>query len=70
MTLAQLEAFRDGLREALYSGALTVKHSDLEVTYRSTRQIQAALYDCERQIEKLGGGGPPRAITISTSKGL
>lgn len=69
-TLPDLYRMRDGLLQALASGARTVTDANGEsVTYRSANEINAALSRIDSEIAALRGGRSSLAYPL-TSKGL
>jgi len=71
VTLAQLEAFRENLMEAKFSGALIVQDSSGEmIRYRSHSELAAALASLDAEIRTLMGVQRPSTIHFATSKGL
>lgn len=69
-TLPDLYRMRDGLIQALASGARTVTDSNGEsITYRSANEINAALARIDSEIAALRGGRSSLAYP-RTSKGL
>lgn len=70
-TLQDLQAERDGLLGALYSGALTVKDgAGQEITYRSVAELKSALQHCEHRIREIANSGPVNQVRLRTSKGV
>lgn len=69
-TLAQLQAFRDRLEDARYSGVRSVRDSNgEEITYRSDSELARALAAVNAEIA--AAGNRPASITYpTTSKGL
>jgi hypothetical protein len=71
VTLAQLEAYRERLMDAKFSGALMVQDSSGEmIRYRSHSELAAALASLDAEIRNLTGGHRPSTIHFATSKGL
>lgn len=71
VTLAQLEAYRERLMDAKFSGALMVQDSSGEmIRYRSHSELAAALASLDLEIKKLTGGHRPSTVQFQTSKGL
>lgn len=71
VTLAQLEAYRERLLDAKFSGALMVQDSSGEmIRYRSHSELAAALASLDAEIRTLTGGHPPSTIHFQTSKGV
>lgn len=70
MTLEQLHAQRDALRAARYQGVLTVRAGDKWVTYKSDREMAAALAALERDIAVAEGGKKRRRLLTYGQKGL
>jgi hypothetical protein len=50
MTIDELQTLRDTLKAARYNGALTVRAGDKWVTYKSDKEMAAALDALEREI--------------------
>lgn len=70
-TLTQLEAYRERLMDAKFSGALMVQDSSGEmIRYRSHSELAAALASLDAEIRNLTGGHRPSTIHFATSKGL
>ena len=70
MTLEQLKAQREALQAARLSGVFQIKAGDKWITYRSDKEIQAALADVDREIARMEGRPRPRRIRAYCSKGL
>ena len=70
MTLEQLKAQREALQAARLSGVFQIKAGDKWITYRSDKEIQAALADVDREIAQMEGRPRPRRIRAYCSKGL
>ena len=70
MTLEQLRAQREALQAARLSGVFQIKAGDKWITYRSDKEIQAALADVDREIARMEGRPRPRRIRAYCSKGL
>lgn len=71
MTREQLQAHRDSLKQALYSGELSVRDSDgKQIQYRSVAELKAALADLERELAALDNRRRPRGFRIRTVKGV
>lgn len=69
-TLAQLEAWRDRLEDARYSGIRSCRDSNgEEVTYRSDSEMKAALAALNTQIAA-AGNRPASIVYPHTSKGV
>lgn len=68
--LPELEAFRDELLRARYSGVRTVKTETEEVTYTSDAEMRTALADLERRIAALRGAPRVHTVRATVSKGL
>lgn len=68
--LDALTAQRDALRAARYSGALSVRAGEQQVTYRSDAELRAALAELEARIEALQGRRPLRRVRAWCAKGL
>ena len=71
VTLAQLEAYRERLLDAKFSGVRQVRDSNGdEVTYRSQTELDAAINSLDAEIRNLTGGHRPSTVKFQTSKGL
>ena len=70
MELTQLRAQRDTLRAARYSGVLTVRAGDKWVTYRSDKELVAALNAIEKEIASLEGRQRTKRLLTYGEKGL
>jgi len=70
MTIEQLKAQREALKAARFNGVLTVKAGDKWITYKSDAEIQSALSDLEREIDKAEGRPRARRIRTYAGKGL
>ena len=69
-TLSQLQAFRDQLQDARYSGVRTVRDSNgEEVTYKNDSELARALAAVTAEISA-AQSRPASSITFTTSKGL
>lgn len=69
-SLPELQRMRDGLLQAIASGARTVTDANGEsVTYRSANEINSALARIDSEIAALRGGRSALAYP-RTSKGL
>lgn len=65
---AELQARLDALRACRATGALIVRTADgRSVTYRSDKELAAAIADLEKQI---AGGTPVTTVLVACSKGL
>lgn len=70
-TLADLEVQREKLRQALYSGTLSLQDaSGRRITYHSIANLQRALSALEAQMQRVQGTGPVRQVRIHSSKGF
>jgi hypothetical protein len=72
MTPDQIDTYRDNLRQALYSGELTVRDSDgKQMTFRSVAEIREALSALNRE-SSASADAPriPRSFRINVSKGV
>lgn len=67
--LEQLRTQRDALERALYTGALSVRHGDKQVNYRSVEDLKTAIDALENQILKLEGRRRSRIIYIDSRRG-
>lgn len=71
LTPGQLLKARDDLWAARASGTLSYRDQNgEEITYKSDRQMAAALAALDRQIAELAGRRAPNVIYFRTSKGL
>jgi hypothetical protein len=70
LTAAQLQGFIDALKGARANGALTVRHGESMVTYRSIAEINSAIAANEQELSTLGGLKTVRRFAIRTHKGL
>lgn len=70
MELTELKRLRDELLAARFSGALSVKAGEQQVTYRSEAEMRAALADLEAQIARLEGRPSARRARVWCAKGL
>lgn len=71
MTLDDMKAQRDELKEAINSGALSVKHGDKSVMYQNTAAMIKALRRLEAEIAKAEGRKPiRRRYAYTGGKGL
>lgn len=68
-TLAELEAMRDKLEDARFSGLRSVSYAGREVTYTSDSEIKNALHALNRKISDMRKTAPS-TVRFSTSKGL
>lgn len=68
--LATLIAERDELKSAMRSGALSVRHGDKSVTYRSMSEMRAALDDLNDEIAELEGRKKRRITYVRQSRGF
>lgn len=69
-TATQLQGWIDALKAARANGALTVRHGESMVTYRSIAEINAAIAANEQELSTLGGLQIVRRFKIRTHKGL
>lgn len=53
LTVPQLEAKRDALQAALYSGVRSVHFQDRRIDYTTTDEMRNALSDLDQQIKTL-----------------
>ena len=58
MTIAELQAMRDALQRAIYSGALRVQFTDRAVEYTSVDDRRKALADIDAAIATASGATP------------
>ncbi|MDR1947261.1 MAG: hypothetical protein LBQ51_08885 [Desulfovibrio sp.] len=70
MTLEELQNMRDTLRAARYNGALTVRAGDKWVTYKSDKEMAAALDALEREIAEKSGKRRKKRVLTYAEKGL
>jgi hypothetical protein len=70
MELEQLIAMRDTLRAVRYNGALTVRAGDKWVTYKSDKEMAAALDALEREIAAKTGKRGRKRVLAYAEKGL
>lgn len=68
-TLAELQARRDALAEARYSGQRKVKTGNTEIEFKTDAEIKAALDDLDREISAASNASTPAFIVFNTSKG-
>lgn len=69
-TLDELTKWRDTLIRNRALGVSTVTYDGETVTYKSDRDMAAAIADLERRISETKPGGGRRRIYLSTSKGV
>ena len=67
--VAELESLRDALIRARAKGTATVAYDGKTVTYKSDRDMAAAINDREHRIRR-ATSGTPRSVAFSTGKGL
>lgn len=60
----------DALKAAIALGALKVRYSDREVTYRSLDEMRETLALMEAEANAVPGRRPAKAIRFRTDKGL
>lgn len=70
VTAVQLQGWIDALKSARASGALSVRHGDEMVTYRSLAEINSAIAANEQELSNLGGLKTVRQYRVTTCKGL
>lgn len=71
MTIEQLLAQRDALRAARYQGVLTVRAGDKWITYKSDKEMAAALGSLEGEIAALEGRPRRKKVLLTYGqKGL
>lgn len=68
-SLEQLEAWREKLQRARFSGVRVIKSEIGETHYRDDAELQAAIAEVDRQI-LAAGKKAVSAVRVSTSKGL
>ncbi len=70
LTLSDLQSLRDGLIRARLGGVREVKDQNGEtLTWKSDREMQAALADVESRIAALQSGASVKTVRFQTSKG-
>ncbi|MGE3583042.1 MAG: phage head-tail joining protein [Hyphomonadaceae bacterium] len=71
LTLSELQSLRDALVRARLGGVRSIRDQNgEEVTYKSDREMAAALASVESQIAALQSGSVPNVFRFKTSKGL
>ncbi len=70
LTVQQLEAMRDKLQTAIFSGQMKVKFGDREVTYQTTADMERALDRLQRQIADTSGKSRRRRTYLDSRKGF
>lgn len=68
-TLTDLQAWRDALLRARYSGVRNVEYDGKRVSYATDAEMAAALADLERRIAGMTGGRVTQ-VQINSSKGV
>lgn len=68
-TLIELQNWRDALQKARATGALTVKHGDTLVTYRTLEEIDKILGGLNQQIADFDGVQRVKLVRIDTRWG-
>ena len=68
--IATLEAQLTALKKARASGALSVRHGDTSVQYRSIAEIKSAISAVSRELRALRGGSRKPRYVLQTTKGL
>ena len=68
-TIEELKAQRVSLKAALRSGALSVRHGDKQVMYRSVDEIRKALESLEQDIAKAEGKRRRRITYLEIGRG-
>lgn len=66
--MAWTQAQIDGLKTAIASGVLTVKHGDTLTTFRSLAEMKQVLRDMEAELA--GNSSPPRRTVAGFSRGV
>lgn len=61
---------RDALKDAIASGATTVRYNDRQVTYRSLAEMRETLGMIESDIASSSGTARVRQIRFTTAKGF
>jgi hypothetical protein len=69
-TAAQLQAYVDALKAARGSGALSVRHGEEMVTFRSLSEINSAIAANEQELSTMGGMKTVRGYRVTTCKNL
>lgn len=70
-SLPDLRARREKLVKAIDSGALTIRHGEKQVTYRSLNEMEKTLARLDDEIAALSGGKKrPKGRRIYTRRGL
>lgn len=68
-TVAELKAQRASLKAALRSGALSVRHGDKQVMYRSVEEIKKALAVLDDEIAEASGKRRSRVMYVDARRG-
>lgn len=70
-SLSELQARREKLVKAMDSGALSVRHGEKQITYRSFREMESALARLDADIIAASGGKKrPKGRRVYTRRGL
>lgn len=69
-TLAELQAWKNALQKARYSGTRRVEIGASVIEYKSDGEMDRALAALDRDIAAASSSDPVRMIRISSSKGL
>jgi hypothetical protein len=70
LSLAQLQAQRDVVQNAIASAVAMVEHGDTRTQMRDVNQLRTALGVIDQAIADAGGTSTLRSFKIRTSKGL
>lgn len=68
--IEELQAWRDALQQARFSGTRTVEYGDKKIEYRSDVEMRQALADLDRMIAAAGIRPSVSQIRFSATKGL
>lgn len=70
-SLSQLQARREALAKAIESGALSVKHGEKTITYRTLAEMKRIRGDLDAEIAALSGAKrKPKQHRVYTRMGL
>ncbi len=64
ISVAELQAMRDALQRAIYSGTRRVQFTDRAVEYASVDEMRKALADLDAEIAK-GTASPPSSYSLA-----
>lgn len=67
--IAELKKLRKRLREALLSGALSVRHGDKQVMYRSVDELKKAIASLDDELRTLEGRRRKRITYVDARRG-